>query len=53
MSCRKMNKDVAYARNTESGCTQVRANTRISHTEFIYDQCMRLQMAYIWASCLE
>ena len=29
-------------------------NTRISRTEFIYDESMQLQMVtYIWASCLE
>ena len=26
MACRKMNEDVAYARNTESGCKEVVKN---------------------------
>ena len=40
--------------NTVYFINQARANTRISRTEFIYDEGMRLQMVtYIWASCLE
>ena len=40
--------------NTVYFMNQARANIRISRTEFIYDESMRLQMVtYIWASCLE
>ena len=40
--------------NTVYFINQARANTRISRTELIYDERMRLQMVtYIWASCLE
>ena len=40
--------------NTVYFINQARENTRISHTEFMYDESMRLQMVtYIWASCLE
>ena len=40
--------------NTVYFINQARANTRISRTEFMYDESMRLQMVtYIWASCLE
>ena len=40
--------------NTVHFINQARAKTRISRTEFDYDERMRLQMAtYIWASCLE
>ena len=40
--------------NTVYFLNQARANTRISRTEFIYDEGMRLQMVtHIWASYLE
>ena len=40
--------------NTVYFINQARGNTRISCTEFIYDESMWLQMVtYIWASCLE
>ena len=40
--------------NTVYFISQVRVNTRIGRTEFMYDERMRLQMVtYIWASCLE
>ena len=40
--------------NTVHFINQARGITRISPTEFIYDESMRLQVVtYIWASCLE
>ena len=33
MACRKMNEDVAYARNTESGCKKERGQYPVILTE--------------------